>query len=125
MNENRTEKGQFAEGNKGGPGRPAKAREAAYLAVLRETVSLEDWKEIVESAKADAKHGVDGKTRETGRRFIADYCIGKPKQSISVDRGGGYNEFADLSDQELDAIIAEADTGPGAGNPGGEEAGES
>lgn len=119
----RNEKGQFADGHKGGPGRPSKAREAAYLAVFTEEVTLDDWRDIVRTAKQDATTGEDGKTREFGRRFIADYAIGKPKQTLQLTPRDVYNEYADVSDEELDAIIAagEADDGDGEGDQEGEE----
>lgn len=122
----RNEKGQYEKGVTGNPnGRPPKAREAAYLAVLRETITIDDWKQVVLQAKTDALSGEDGKTREFGRRFLADYCIGKPQQSISIERGSGINEFADVSDAELDAIIAadDAKRRAGEGDPGSEESG--
>jgi hypothetical protein len=109
MNE-RNDKGQFAQGNQVGPGRPTKARELAYLAVLTEEVTLDDWRKIVRTAKKDATAGEDGKTREFGRRFIADYAIGKPKQTVQIGQRDTFNEFADVSDEELNAIIAAAES---------------
>ena len=49
--------GKFAVGNPGGPGRPRRAVETEYLATLNEAVSLEDWREVVKRALADAKRG--------------------------------------------------------------------
>ena len=55
----RTPKGTFAQGNKGGPGRPRRAVEADYLAVLSEAVPLDTWREIVSTAVTHAKTGDD------------------------------------------------------------------
>ena len=119
----RTPQGQFAPGNPGGPGRPPKARELAYLAVLREAVSLDDGAPVVARAKADAVSAGygegEGATRDKARRFLADYLLGRPAQTLHLDRGDD-----DVSDQydgytadELHAIIAAAESGAGAGDP--------
>lgn len=120
----RNEKGQFEKGSSGNPvGRPSKAREQAYLAVLVEEVSLEDWRTIVRKAKDDATTSKDFRAREYGRRFIADYAIGKPKQTIAIRAGKTGDEFAELSDDELRAIIAaDADVRAEPGRADDEEA---
>lgn len=105
--------GTYKKGASGNPGgRPSKARELAYLAVLREALTLDDWRAIVAQAKADALttgfgEG-EGATRDKARRFLAEYTIGKPAQTLHVERGdgGAFDEYDDLSDDELRAIIA-------------------
>ena len=120
----RNQDGTFKKGASGNPnGRPAKARELAYLAVTQEVCALEDWRAIVTKAKVDALAGEDGATRERGRRVLADYLIGRPKQTVSVEHDGDsiYEQYADLPDDELAALIAQtecADAAVGAGHPG-------
>ena len=106
----RNEKGQFEKGNQGGPGRPAKAREQAILQIGSEVVTLERWREIFERAYTDATKDEDGRTRDKARRFIAEYQIGKPAQIIKLHQSSDdTDEYADLSDDELRAIVAEAE----------------
>lgn len=110
----RNEKGQFEKGNQGGPGRPAKAREQAILQIGREVVTLERWREIFERAYQDAVKDEDGRTRDKARRFLAEYQIGKPAQIIKLHQSSDEtDEYADLSDDELRAIVA-AGSGDGA-----------
>lgn len=117
----RNEKGQFEKGNTGGPGRPAKAREQAILQIGREVVTLERWREIFERAYKDAIEDEDGRTRDKARRFLAEYQIGKPAQIIKLHQSNDEtDEYADLSDDELRAIVAEAEAGSGDGAEGTE-----
>ena len=69
--EQRGRNGQFLEGNGGGPGRPPRQTEAAYLRATIAACGLEDWREIVARAVVDAKKGDGG-----ARRFIAQYLLG-------------------------------------------------
>jgi hypothetical protein len=123
--EKRDEKGRFAQGNAGGPGRPARAREEAYLRVITEVVKLDDWRKVVLAAVQDATLGEDGPTRERGRRWLGDYILGRPRQTILVnkDSGADSTEFEHLSDEELERIASEpgGDAGDGAGDLAGEE----
>ena len=122
MDEQRNAKGQFQKGWSGGPGRPkTDARAAVYLAVAQEVCTLEDWRGVVLKAKIDALTGEDGATRERGRRFLADYLIGRPKQVVAIehDSDSVYEQYAELSDDELAALIVEterADAATGAGH---------
>ena len=75
----RTGNGRFTFGNKGGPGRPPRATERHYLAVLAEEVPLETWRAISRRAVADAKKG-DAKARE----WIAKYLLGAPAEQWSL-----------------------------------------
>jgi hypothetical protein len=58
----RGERGRFADGNPGGPGRPRRATERQYLRALVGAVPLKDWRAIVKRAVEDAKAG-DGQAR--------------------------------------------------------------
>jgi len=74
----------FKPGQSGNPnGRPKKAREERFLEITLSAVSFEDWKEIIEKAVAQAKHG-DG----TARKWLSDYLIGQPIQKHDVTSGG-------------------------------------
>ena len=113
----RDAKGLFAPGNQTakGIGRPPKARELARLAILTEIVNEDKWRAVVEIALSDAIAGADGQTREKGRRFIADYLIGKPIERIALvheDAPGG--DLSEFSDDELRAIAAGSTSGAGA-----------
>jgi hypothetical protein len=67
----RASNGRFAKGHPGGPGRPRRAVEQEYLAVLNAAVTLDTWQQIVERAVENAKAG-DAKARE----WLAKYLIG-------------------------------------------------
>lgn len=47
----------FQKGNPGGPGRPRRQTETEYLDTLRETVTLDDWREICLAMVDKAKGG--------------------------------------------------------------------
>jgi hypothetical protein len=101
----RDAEGHYIKGHPGGPGRPAKARELAYLAILREVVSLEEWRRIIQTAKEDAL-GRNWQARDRARRFLAEYAIGKPPQTIRLEEEGDtFDQFDELSDDELRAIV--------------------
>ena len=71
MSDDRDERGRFVAGNAGGPGRPRRAIEREYLAVISEAVTLEDWRAIVAHAVEVAKAGDD-----KARAWLAKYVIG-------------------------------------------------
>lgn len=125
----RNAQGQFAAGHKGSGGRPSKARELAYLAVIAEEVTLDDFRAVIRQAKADAVRGEDGRARDYGRRWLADYLIGRPRQTLHINTGTGASDaYDELSDDALHAIIAaetaadagaDAERGASARDPGG------
>ena len=67
----RNTNGTFAPGNPGGPGRPRRGVEREYLAAFAEAVSLDDWREVVGKAVADAKAG-NAKARD----WLSKYLLG-------------------------------------------------
>lgn len=71
MTDARDERGRFVAGNAGGPGRPRRAIEREYLAVISEAVTLDDWRAIVAHAVDVAKQGDD-----KARAWLAKYVIG-------------------------------------------------
>lgn len=112
------ERGRFAPGNGGGPGRPPVATERTYLHSLQTACPPERWERIVSRAVDDAEAG-DAKARD----FLARYLIGTPERtpstllSIAVDDAAGIDEVTRRADaramadaharrgQELDALI--------------------
>lgn len=76
----RDENGKFLPGGSPvSPGRPKREIEVTYLAVLHETVTLDDWRKICATAVSLAMAG-DYRSRE----WIADYLIGKPPQILEI-----------------------------------------
>jgi hypothetical protein len=81
--EGRTDNGQFAPGNPGGPGRPRRAIEREYLATLGDAVSLDDWRDVVARAVADAKAG-----DSAARLWLTKHLIGdKPPALLDLAAG--------------------------------------
>lgn len=108
----RDKKGRFAEGNGGGPGRSPKKREERFLEITRSKVTFKDWGEIIEKAVEQAKRG-----NPIARKFLADYLIGPPAQTINAQHsgpGGGPIETRDASgitdDERIARIAAILDT---------------
>jgi len=75
----RDDKGRFAKGHKGGPGRPKRSTEERYLAALSRRVKMSDWYKIIDTALARAKAG-----DATARQWLSDYLMGKPVQRNEV-----------------------------------------
>lgn len=74
----RDDRGRFAPGNSGGPGRPKRAVELEYIKALADTVTLDDWRAVCQSALEAAKAG-DAKARE----WLAGYLIGAKAKTLS------------------------------------------
>jgi hypothetical protein len=91
----RDERGRFTAGNPGGPGRPHRAVEREYLAVLGDGVSLDDWRAIVGAAVEGAKAG-DARARE----WLARYLLGETTLTLT-----------DLAADELSKVGPEHDIG--------------
>ena len=77
MSSERDDNGQFAKGNPGGPGRPRRAVEREYLAALGDAVTLDDWRDVVTRAVADAKAG-----DAAARAFLAKRLIGEKPATL-------------------------------------------
>jgi hypothetical protein len=71
--------GRFSLGNPGGPGRPPRLTEAAYLAALAEEVPLEVWRIICQRAVRDALAG-DARARD----WLSRYLMGNPGELPSL-----------------------------------------
>jgi hypothetical protein len=68
----RTDRGRFARGNPGGPGRPRRQTEAAYLRVMMDACPLDAWEEVVRSAVDAAKAG-----DHQARQWLTRYLVGE------------------------------------------------
>ena len=75
----RNEKGQFAAGNKASPGRKPRPAEVNFLNILKECITADDWRKVVNTAVSLAMAG-DAKARE----WIGNYLIGKPPQILEL-----------------------------------------
>jgi hypothetical protein len=75
----RNEKGRFVQGNKASPGRPRHEIEMSYMNILKQGVSADDFRKIVDVAVSRAKAGDD-----RARAWIGDYVLGKPLTTIQL-----------------------------------------
>jgi len=89
----RDDLGRFSAGNNYGQGRPPRAVERDYLAVLSESVSLDDWRGIVGRAVADASSG-DARARD----WLSRYVLGVEPMRLT-----------DLALRELMGVSADAE----------------
>ena len=64
-------------------GRKPRQVEEKYLKKLQTVVKLKDWVEIILKAIEQAKEG-----DEKARRWISDYMLGKPAQSLDITSDG-------------------------------------
>jgi hypothetical protein len=84
----------FQPGQSGNPkGRARKPYEEKYLKAFYSIVKVDDWKEIVDKAREQAKRG-DPKARQ----WLADYMIGKPAQPIDMEHGGDIRFIVEYAD---------------------------
>ena len=95
---NRDQAGRFASGNRGGPGRPRRVTERAYLAAISEACPPDVWQEIVAQAVQDAKAG-DAKARD----WLAAYLVGRPDAAAVT-----LHRLAVEDEAGTDAVAAEA-----------------
>jgi len=97
--------GRFIPGNPGGPGRPRRDTERAYLAAISEACSPETWREIVARAVADAKAG-----DAAARAWLAGYLVGRPAtvavtlHALAVEAAAGKDPVE--RDAALEAMMA-------------------
>lgn len=71
--------GKFQPGNKGGPGRPKRTTEAAYLDATIGGVTLAAWSVVVARALADAQGG-DAKARD----WLSQYLLPRPADLAAI-----------------------------------------
>ena len=97
----RDQRGRFADGNGGGPGRPPRPIERQYIAVISDVVGLDAWRRVVERALRDAENG-----DATARAWLSKYVTGDPPQAtlfgLAVDAERG-RSVEDQIQQAADA----------------------
>src|SRR4051812_14248262 len=76
--------GQFAKGNKGGPGTPSPRQVAQLRKVIINRVTEEDLLAITEALLAKAKEGSVG-----AAKLLLSYALGKPASAPDPDRLDG------------------------------------
>ena len=72
--------GKFVKGHSGGPGRPPRQREERYYEITMNTVTFEDWTQIVRKAADQAKKG-----DAVARKWLSDYLVGVPEQTVNMN----------------------------------------
>lgn len=112
--------GRFVAGNtvSKGVGRLPRATEQARLDTLRSVVTDEKWRKVCEQALRDALNLKNWRVRERGRRFIAEYLIGKPAQTVTVRAAAPENPYSEYDDVDDETLRQIAGTDGGAGDSG-------
>jgi hypothetical protein len=106
----RDDRGRFAPGNAGGPGRPRRRTEADYLVTLSDGVSPDAWSQIVERAVIDAIAG-DAKARDWLSRYLlpTPTAGSSPLHEAAVEAISGVDRVqADAESVELNRLTLEA-----------------
>lgn len=73
----RDKRGRFTKGNPGGPGNPNSKQTSVYRKAIREAVSEEDVKSIMNAMVAAATKG-----DVNAAKFVMSYAVGSPKDYI-------------------------------------------
>ena len=90
----RDDRGRFAVGYRGGPGRPRREAEPVYVDAIFTAVPVEAWTEIVARAVNDAKAGKD-----SARAWLSKLLgIDAPRKVTHTDADGQPISFAALLD---------------------------
>ncbi|MBA4107357.1 MAG: hypothetical protein C0485_16550 [Pirellula sp.] len=93
-NDGRDPSGRFAPGCSGGPGRPSRSTEHAYVRVTIAGVTPERWAKIVERAAVDAEAG-DPTARAWLTRILCGITPPTPKELAVMEAAG----------QSIDAMV--------------------
>ncbi len=80
MQEQRDQKGRYLPGHSGGPGRPKKKRDPAYMTIVEEEVTHEDWRAIIRTLKEAALNG-----EPQAQKLLAAYLLGRPVPAASTE----------------------------------------
>ena len=97
MSIEREANGDFAVGNKGGPGRPKKERELRYYEIMQSKCTFKEWGTIVQKAVDQAKRG-----DTSARKFLADYLLGPPVQRLETEHSGKVSIVVDWDEDDPD-----------------------
>jgi hypothetical protein len=99
--------GTFCKGGRPGPGRPARLVERQFLQVFSDSVSLEDWRKVVESAVQNAVKG-DARARDWLGRYLMgnDRSDPTPLKTNAVLERRGIDVETELNDlsQSVQAV---------------------
>jgi hypothetical protein len=99
--------GKFLPGNNANPkGRPRREIEQEYVDATVAEVTVDDWRDIVKTAKAHAKAG-----DASARGFLAQYILGKPTERLAISHSGD-DALIDLTDAQIDELLASSSHGP-------------
>lgn len=80
----RDDRGRFAKGYKGGPGRKKRQVEDDFMRLLTGAVTKEDWITIVIKAVEQARRG-----DSVARKWLSDYLIGPPVERKELTGANG------------------------------------
>lgn len=100
----RDARGRWVPGNPGGPGRPARAVEVSYLRAFGDELTLDDWREIVRRAIADARAG-----DAAARQWVSRYALGASPPALA---DVAVREALGVSDELETRALAEIETTP-------------
>lgn len=116
----RTERGLFAKGNRGGPGRPAGNKILALEGLLKKAVTEEEELDIIRQIKDIAlKPGSEARDKLKAAEWLFDRRYGKPRQV--VDLQGAMAMIGDNHPSTVvDAMIREIAAAVSAPAPGGQ-----
>lgn len=76
----RDDKGRYAPGTGGGPGRPTIRAETAYLRVMTDECTIDEWRAITRKAVAQAIDKGDWRARD----WLTKYLIGPAIKAIET-----------------------------------------
>lgn len=94
----RDEKGRFVKGHPDqGAGRKPRATEDDFLALLDDAVTAQDWIEIINKAKSQAKKG-----DAIARAWLTDRRFGKVKQPIDQNNSGSVKIVVEYADPDIE-----------------------
>ena len=97
----RDDRGRFAPGNSGGPGRPRRQTEADYLVTLSSHVTDDAWSKIIERAVTDAIAG-DARARE----WLSRHLLPTPSPNSTPLHDAAVEDISGVSKVEADAETA-------------------
>lgn len=106
----RDERGRFASGTRGGPGRMALAREREYLDIVMHECTPDRWREVVITAINDAI-GTNGRKGDRfARDWLSDRLMGPLAYALAVQMQQEYDPQGDAMIVKLAAILTQLPT---------------
>jgi hypothetical protein len=101
--------GRFVSGHAKVGGRAKGSGTIDYIAILREECSSAQWRAIIARALEQARRGDNA-----ARRWVSEYLIGKPVETINADIMSDGLGLLDLLAGVRDALAGDGDAGEGA-----------